>query len=603
MTTPEAAIGTQARPTTVLLLRTPVPPSVGTDPYHDIFGPFCLPSFPFSALESGSSTPLPAAPLNPHSIGKGEGVELLKNALQGSETGRRRGRWISDDDSLTTTHLEKVKVRAASRNGTAAGAADGLDEETLEREWCVCSIPVLGHSLIDTDGLARRARSGPPPPPPPSQPSSSSSAQDVQMDGDAQPSSQSGAHEKYRGVIVTSQRAVDAWAEAAKQVAQEMQQGKQAPSTTWNRVPFFAVGPATASALRQLAPSLPLPLRPSLVMGGGATGTGEALANYVIRHFGGDPFAPPAPNRSDLEVTSQPPILVLVGDKNAPTIPDKLRGAALNYEVQQVYETCLDDDFEERCTDLARTLPATSSRPGSRRPSRSNSGSFGGGGRRPSWAASIREAADQNAAHLREGIASALGSIASVGSNPLSAMTPVSHAHAQAGGTGSPLQAANALADEEGDALPDAPLPLDTDLGLGTGRGTKPDWIVLFSPSGLTYALSALRRKKWIPPAPDATTNENGGGGTSSGAPEGYPRLACLGPTTKRAVKETLGFQADAVASAPEPIELKEAIKNAEIRIRREREQFKEARMAQEAQRRERRDNPDPDGLIEMDTS
>ncbi|CEH13064.1 UROPORPHYRINOGEN III SYNTHASE [Ceraceosorus bombacis] len=579
MTTPEAAIGTQARPTTVLLLRTPVPPSVGTDPYHDIFGPFCLPSFPFSALESGSSTPLPAAPLNPHSIGKGEGVELLKNALQGSETGRRRGRWISDDDSLTTTHLEKVNVRA-TRNGTAAGAAaDGEDEETLEREWCVCSIPVLGHSLIDTDGLTRR------------------------VDGDAQQSSQLGAHEKYRGVIVTSQRAVDAWAEAAKQVAQEMQQGKHAPTTTWNRVPFFAVGPATASALRQLAPSLPLPLRPSLVMGGGATGTGEALANYVIRHFGGDPFAPPAPNRSEVEVTSQPPILVLVGDKNAPTIPDKLRGAALNYEVQQVYETCLDDDFEERCTDLARTLPATSSRPGSRRPSRSNSGSFGGGGRRPSWAASIREAADQNAAHLREGIASALGSIASVGSNPLSAMTPVSHAHTQAGGTGSPLQAANAIADEEDDALPDAPLPLDTDLGLGTGRGTKPDWIVLFSPSGLTYALSALRRKKWIPPASNATTNENGGGGTSSGAPEGYPRIACLGPTTKRAVKETLGFQADAVASAPEPIELKEAIKNAEIRIRREREKFKEARMAQEAQRRERRDNPDPDGLIEMDTS
>lgn len=57
-----AVLQTHPRPSTVLLLRTPVAPSRGTDPYHDAFGAFCLPSFPMSALDSGAATPVALPP-------------------------------------------------------------------------------------------------------------------------------------------------------------------------------------------------------------------------------------------------------------------------------------------------------------------------------------------------------------------------------------------------------------------------------------------------------------------------------------------------------------------------------------------------------------
>lgn len=531
------------RPTAVLLLRTPVPPSAGTDPYHDVFGPFCLPSFPLSALESGSSTPLPP-PVNPHVLGR-EGADILKSALQSSATGRRRGRWIADDDSLTTTHL----------------ARDGDDE----REWCVSSIPILGHRLVESHELARRILSGP-----------------VGTAGDQ------AAGGKYRGVVVTSQRAVDAWGEAAQHVSQELRdtaarEGKPAaPTTLWQRTPFFAVGPATATALRQLGPSLPQPLRPALVMGGGATGTGEALANYVTRHFG--PL--------DSEAEPPAPILVLVGDKNAPTIPDMLRAKGYPIEVLQVYETCLDEGFDAYCEALSRTLPAISSRPGSRRPSRSGSFSSASG-RRPSFGVWAERRGSGTGTPSENGPTAALGALGG-GTTPLGGMTPFSSIAGAGRRSGSPQQMApggSVVEDEEA-------LPLDSDIGLSTGTGTKPDWLVFFSPSGLQYALPTLRARRWLPPA-DAPAHP----ALSAGAPDGFPRVACLGPTTKRAVKELLGFAPDAVASAPEPVELREAIRGAESRIRRERERWAEKLRVEREEREERRNNPDPDNLIEMDTS
>lgn len=142
-------------------------------------------------------------------------------------------------------------------------------------------------------------------------------------------------------------------------------------------------------------------------------------------------------------------------------------------------------------------------------------------------------------------------------------------------------------------------LPLDTDIGLGTGTGTKPDWIVFFSPSGIQYALDDLRRRKWLPSPytfnPDAQeyakdspeSIKRGERWLSMGPPLGFPRLAVIGPTTKKWVRQNLGFLPDAVAASPGPTELREAIRMAEKRVRRERERDKATREFTERQRKE----------------
>lgn len=177
------------------------------------------------------------------------------------------------------------------------------------------------------------------------------------------------------------------------------------------------------------------------------------------------------------------------------------------------------------------------------------------------------------------------------GGMPLSAMTPFASAAGVQTSSPQPLTPTGAVVEDD-DA---PPLPLASDIGLGTGTGTKPDWLVFFSPSGLQYALPSLRARRWLP----SSASTPAPGEVRTGAPDGYPRIAVLGPTTKRAVREVLGFAPDAVASSPEPVELREAIRGAEARIRRERE--RDAAKRDEELRR--KDNPDPDGLVEMDTS
>ncbi|EPQ26328.1 uncharacterized protein PFL1_05977 [Pseudozyma flocculosa PF-1] len=418
-TTTTAAVANDIEDTThlvsVLLLRTPVPTSQGTDPYHDAFGSFCLPSFADSALESGTSTPLPgAASIGPLSTATDpSAVDLIKTALAQttaaaaaaasatasaatasspssssglptSPTGRRKGKFIQDTPRLMTHHLSFP-----------------LDERQQEHEieYCVTSFPILSHDLVNTDALADRLLKGHPDPHDPT------------------------SRTPYRGVIVTSQRAVEAYVAAGQRAYQSLRsQGRSTSDspTLWTRIPFFAVGPATATALRNV-PLAPW-LRPRLVMGGEATGTGEALANYVIRHFSSpslidhtaarDPMASVVPqplaasgvaassssssspsSSSATAPAPQPePILYLVGDKNAPTIPTLLSSPPppsqpIPFEELQVYETGPDRHFHEGCAALAKSLPTVISRPVSRRPS---SGSFSSrpGSRRPSGSGS-----------------------------------------------------------------------------------------------------------------------------------------------------------------------------------------------------------------------
>ncbi|SPO27976.1 related to HEM4 - Uroporphyrinogen III synthase [Ustilago trichophora] len=611
-------------PITVLLLRSPVSMNKGTDPYHDAFGSFCLPSFASSALESGTSTPLPSLSIGAKaslaSTTDNGALDLIKTALSQqaaaasnsklaassdqpsstalplSATGRRKGKFIQDQPRLMTHHLSYP----VDANGNE-----------VEIEYCVTSFPILAHKFVNQDEFVDRLLYGSP-----IQGSETGSA--------------------YRGMIVTSQRAVEAYISAgvkAQDILRSKKKTSSSSPTQWNRVPFFAVGPATSSALRTV-PLAPW-LRPRLVMGGEATGTGETLARYVIRHFSSPSILD---QNSDLRAAEQaPPLLYLVGDKNASTIPDLLSQASpptgpIPHQELQVYETAPDPHFAEGCEVLAKTLPSVVSRPPSRRPSqgsiysrpgsrRPSGGSTTSGDRPASGSKSANPSRKSSSDDLQASTTSAelgrnpssssssshqnLSHVPSVGT-PLgfSTMTSTEAANPRleslsipAAVGGSPQMIASPAAIE-----PEAINPIEEESvlkmlrskvknvgvdatgssggGLSNARQriARPDWIVFFSPSGVNYALEEFRRRKWMPPERDSkpaseqekistktTVTSHAAAKTSS---RRYPRIAVLGSTTRAWMVENLNIEPDAVATKPGPKELKDAIEAFELRLR-----------------------------------
>lgn len=609
-------------PITILLLRSPVSMTKGTDPYHDAFGSFCLPSFASSALESGTSTPLPSLSLGTKpslaSTAEHGAIDLIKTALTQqaaannnpapadnaalplSATGRRKGKFIHDQPRLMTHHLSYPP----DANG-----------DEIEIEYCVTSFPILAHKLVNQDIFVDRLLHG--------------SRADKEEDRTA-----------YRGMIVTSQRAVEAYISAgvtAQDILRSNHKNSSSSPTQWTRVPFFAVGPATSSALRTV-PLAPW-LRPRLVMGGEATGTGETLARYVIRHFSSPSILDQS---SDLRPAERaPPLLYLVGDKNASTIPDMLSAASpptgpVPYEELQVYETSPDSHFAEGCEVLAKTLPSVVSRPPSRRPShgsinsrtrsrRPSGGSIDSAAERTVSASrssnpSRKSSADdlqaraRSSAELHRNSSTSsqrqnLSHVPSVGT-PLGVSTMTSTeapnrrleslAIPPAAG-GSPQMMASPATIEPGVINPieeESVLKmLRSKANNGSGssgsnsgalqRIARPDWVVFFSPSGVHYALEEFRRRKWMPPdlqqqseSKDADRDPVGANTTvtshattttgkgSTGSSRKYPRIAVLGSTTRAWMVENLGIEPDAVAVKPSPKELKDAIEAVELRLR-----------------------------------
>lgn len=390
----------------------------------------------------------------------------------------------------------------------------------VEVEYCVTSFPILAHELVHRDEFVDRLLHGAP------------------VEG-------SDDRVAYRGMIVTSQRAVDAYISAgvkAQDVLRSKNKTSSSSPTQWNRVPFFAVGPATSSALRNV-PLAPW-LRPRLVMGGEATGTGDALARYVIRHFSTPSFVGhDHTNLSD----KAPPILYLVGDKNASTVPDMLSQASpptgpIPFEELQVYETAPCPHFAEGCEVLQKTLPSVVSRPPSRRQS---SGSMRAGSRRPSGGSTTsidkpasgprsknpsRKSSSEDL-QAKAGSSSShhnLSHVPSVGT-PLgvSTMTPTTtEAHhprleslsipAATGGSPQLMASPAALDPEPINKIEEESVlkmlrskvkngGSDTTNSSGSRQLiARPDWIVFFSPSGVDYALEEFRRRKWMPPAQEA---------------------------------------------------------------------------------------------------
>ncbi|KAL1749081.1 tetrapyrrole biosynthesis, uroporphyrinogen III synthase [Schizophyllum fasciatum] len=150
---------------------------------------------------------------------------------------------------------------------------------------------------------------------------------------------------EFDGVIVTSSRACEAWKRAVQRICPDAAQAPSETTDGWATTPLYAVGRATAVALRSIADS---PAAPRDVRGE-ATGTGEQLAHFIVDDVRSE-------NR-----TSPARLLYLTGDKNRDTVPNILTEAGIAFEPLQVYGTRGAHDFAQRLDAAMGTLPSDSS--------------------------------------------------------------------------------------------------------------------------------------------------------------------------------------------------------------------------------------------------
>ncbi|OHW99340.1 uroporphyrinogen-III synthase [Colletotrichum incanum] len=159
----------------------------------------------------------------------------------------------------------------------------------------------------------------------------------------------------YGGLIFTSQRAVEAFsslvAEKKTQKAELMEwTGTDERWPHLQDVPVYSVGPATTRALKSVLQDPPLQIF------GEHTGNGDALAKFILEHYGQW-----YQNRSP-----KPPVLFLVGEQRRDIIPKSLMDADLpsdqRIQVDEVvvYGTGVMESFPH---DFAAILRATEDRP------------------------------------------------------------------------------------------------------------------------------------------------------------------------------------------------------------------------------------------------
>lgn len=391
------------------------------------------------------------------------------------------------------------------------------------------------------------------------------------------------------------------------------------PLTPWSTTPFFAVGPATQTALQGVSDSLVYSsqqdsrlihaLAPSIVLGGAETGNAEALGQFILEHFQAVErrsvvFKTPSSSassdgnsdsrggrESQAAVHPEAPVLILQGDKSLGTLPKVLSSAnpPIPQDIIKVYETCAHENFSDSCSRLTRTLTLA-------RRSASRRGSGTGPQHQAAAAAAVASLAQAvgadyaTPAQIDSHTSSILASRSRRGSNQSSitaaaraelgnGFTPLPHAQASASSeTGNSFSisttGAGARFSANSTSLSISPPTVDR-------LRPPPDWLVFFSPSGVQYALPELRSRGWFPPAPsppEAGSVESRLIPVAAPAPPQYPRIAVLGPTTKRYLRDELNLAADAVAAVPGPSELREAIRMAEKRIAKDRKR-EEARL------------------------
>ncbi|KAI5897604.1 tetrapyrrole biosynthesis, uroporphyrinogen III synthase [Schizophyllum commune H4-8] len=148
---------------------------------------------------------------------------------------------------------------------------------------------------------------------------------------------------EFDGVIVTSSRACEAWKRSVQRLYPS-QEHSPTNENGWATTPFYAVGRATAVALRTIAdsPAAPRDIR------GEESGTGEQLARFIVEDI----------RKDDAERGHPARLLYLTGDKNRDTVPSILTEAGISFEPLQVYGTCGAPDFEQRLDEALADLPS-----------------------------------------------------------------------------------------------------------------------------------------------------------------------------------------------------------------------------------------------------
>ncbi|KAG2125715.1 tetrapyrrole biosynthesis, uroporphyrinogen III synthase [Suillus clintonianus] len=179
-------------------------------------------------------------------------------------------------------------LRAATQDNP-----DRYEDAFRSRGYHPISVPVLETVIVGREELARRLSIGP-------------------------------ENQSLSGVIITSQRAVEAWSEAARSLIIAENDTLLKDESDWWSVPFYAVGEATSVALRDLCEKIPL-YSPRDIRGGSETGTAERLAAFILKDLPSD-----GTNRK---------LLYLTGDKNRDTLPKLLESAGVALDPLQVYAT------------------------------------------------------------------------------------------------------------------------------------------------------------------------------------------------------------------------------------------------------------------------
>ncbi|KZF21805.1 hypothetical protein L228DRAFT_283934 [Xylona heveae TC161] len=169
-------------------------------------------------------------------------------------------------------------------------------------------------------------------------PSPSSSSSPTNSSSFPTKSSFEGPNPRYGGMIFTSQRAVEAFAQVVDDVRSENSLPPDAPLLS-PKIPLYTVGPATARALTSInvcsasdesRPSNPRDSAETNTeqetygpnIHGYESGNGAALADYILPHYN-NLYRHCAPS-------SVPPLLFLVGEQRRAIIPDTLKSGIPN---------------------------------------------------------------------------------------------------------------------------------------------------------------------------------------------------------------------------------------------------------------------------------